>query len=332
VLASPNIASKSWIWSQYDHQVQNNTRILPGADAAVLRIGDTGRGAMSTRGIAISTDCNGRYCYLDPYLGAQIALAEGARNLACVGARPAAITDCLNFGDPENPEVFWTFHHCVQGLADACAAWNIPVISGNVSFYNESFGKAIYPTPAIGIVGIVEDLSRVAHPAFRQAGDTIVLLGETLDELGGSEYLKVVHNLVAGRPPALDLELEAAVHDCVREAVQRGLVASAHDCSEGGVAVALVECCVAGGIGATVVLDDGLPPISSLFSESQSRVLVSVETDSVEELLDLLVARAVPYSVIGEVGGPNLAIGDKLLLPLDLLVKVYTESLPTLIC
>jgi phosphoribosylformylglycinamidine synthase len=327
LLASPNIASRAWIWRQYDHQVMNNTVVLPGADAAVLRIGDTGRGEMSTRGIAASTDCNGRYCYLDPYVGAQIALAEGARNLACVGAEPAAITDCLNFGNPEKPEVFWTFHEAVRGLADACEHYHIPVISGNVSFYNESFGQAIYPTPTIGIVGVVEDVSVVATAAFKQAGDTIILVGETDDELGGSEYLKVAHGLVAGRPPALDLELEGDVQRVVRTAVRRGLLASAHDCSEGGIAVALAESCIAGGVGAVVALDDGLVPASSLFSETQSRILVSLSEGKVPAFLELLAEAQVPYSVIGEVGGTALEVEGKLALSLEEIADVYNSSL-----
>jgi phosphoribosylformylglycinamidine synthase len=327
LLASPNIASRAWIWRQYDHQVMNNTVVLPGADAAVLRIGDTGRGAMSTRGIAASTDCNGRYCYLDPYVGAQIALAEGARNLACVGAAPVAITDCLNFGNPEKPEVFWTFHEAVRGLADACAHYGIPVISGNVSFYNESFGQAIYPTPTVGIVGVVEDVRTVATAAFKQAGDTIILVGETDDELGGSEYLKVIHGLVAGRPPALDLELEGDVQRVVRTAVRRGLLASAHDCSEGGVAVALAESCIAGGLGAVVALDDALSPVASLFSETQSRVLVSAAAEDVEAFLELLAEAQVPYSVIGEVGGTTLEVEGKLSLELEQAAALYNGSL-----
>jgi phosphoribosylformylglycinamidine synthase len=327
LLASPNIASRAWIWRQYDHQVMNNTVVLPGADAAVLRIGDTGRGEMSTRGIAASTDCNGRYCYLDPYVGAQIALAEGARNLACVGAEPAAITDCLNFGNPEKPEVFWTFHEAVKGLADACKFYDIPVISGNVSFYNESFGQAIYPTPTVGIVGVVEDVTAVETAAFKRAGDTIILVGETADELGGSEYLKVAHQLVAGCPPALDLELEGDVQRVVRSAVRRRLLSSAHDCSEGGVAVALAESCVAGGIGAVVALDDDLPPVASLFSESQSRVLVSLADTDVAAFLDLLLEAKVPYSVIGEVGGTTLEIEGMVALPLDRITAIYNTSL-----
>jgi phosphoribosylformylglycinamidine synthase len=305
----------------------NNTVILPGADAAVLRIGDTGRGEMSTRGIAASTDCNGRYCYLDPSLGAQIALAEGGRNLACVGATPAAITDCLNFGNPEKPEVFWTFHEAVQGLADACRFFGIPVISGNVSFYNESFGHAIYPTPVIGIVGIVEDVATVATAAFKQAGDTIILVGETGDELGGSEYLKVVCGLVAGRPPALDLELERDVQDVVRQAVRDGLLASAHDCSEGGIAVTLAESCIAGDIGANVALDDELPHIASLFSETQSRIVVSVAEENVSEFIDRLSTAQVPYSVIGEVGGSTLEIEDAVSLGIEEIATLYNTSL-----
>jgi phosphoribosylformylglycinamidine synthase len=331
LIASPNICSRAWIWRQYDHQVMNNTVILPGADAAVLRIGDTGRGETTNRGIAASTDCNGRYCYLDPYLGAQIALAEGARNLACTGADPAAITDCLNFGNPEKPEVFWTFHQAVQGLADACRFFAIPVISGNVSFYNESFGHAIYPTPAIGIVGVVDDITAVATSAFKQAGDTVILVGETLDELGGSEYLKVVHGLVAGHPPTLDLELERDVQSTVRQAVRTGLLQSAHDCSEGGVAVALAESCVLGGIGAAVALDDDLPPVASLFSESQSRILVSVAEDKVEEFLALATANQVPYSVLGEVGGERLTIEDKLNLSVAEIANLYNNTLEQLV-
>jgi phosphoribosylformylglycinamidine synthase len=308
ILASPNICSRAWIWRQYDHQVGNNTIIVPGADAAVVRVGDTGRGAMSARGVALTADCNGRYCYLDPYRGAQIALAEGMRNLACVGAEPLALTDCLNFGNPEKPEVFYTFEQAVGGLANACEHYGIPVVSGNVSFYNESFGVAIYPTPVVGVVGTVEDVARVCSAGFKAAGDVIVLVGETFDELGGSEYLKVAHGLVAGAPPALDLELEGDVQAAVRAAVRAGLAQSAHDCSEGGLAIALAESCVLGGIGATVALDDDLPVVASLFSESQSRIVVSVAPADTDALLDILLAHEVPWSVLGEVGGEALNV------------------------
>lgn len=338
LLASPNICSREWIWRQYDHQVQANTAILPGADAAVLRIGDTGRGAMSTRGIAVSTDCNGRYCYLDPYLGAQLALAEGMRNLACVGAEPAAITDCLNFGSPEKPEVFYTFEQAIDGLSTACAYYGIPVVSGNVSFYNESFGTAIYPTPSIGIVGVLEDVGMAIDSAFKQTGDVIVLVGETTDELGGSEYLKALYDRVAGSPPRLDMELEGAVQAAVRTCIQKSLLASAHDLSEGGLVVALAESCVAGGMGAIVVLDDDLPTAASLFAESASRILVSADPKDIEAVLDVLVEHAVPYSIIGEAGGNSFTVDTSFEdeqatvvdLSLDEIRTVYQESLQTL--
>ncbi|MGV8084377.1 MAG: phosphoribosylformylglycinamidine synthase subunit PurL [Coriobacteriia bacterium] len=325
LLASPNICSRRWIWDQYDHQVRLNTVVLPGSDAAVLRIGDEGRG------IAVSSDCNGRYCYLDPYLGAQIALAESARNVACAGGEPAAITDCLNFGNPEKPEVFWTFYESVRGLADACKAWGIPVISGNVSFYNESFGQPIYPTPTVGLVGLVDDVIRVAKSAFRDEGDVIVLVGESAEELGGSEYLKVAFGEVAGRPPALDLELEADVQAAVRDAIRAGLVRSAHDCSEGGIAVTLAESCLGGNIGANVHLDDDLHPAASLFGETQSRIVASVAENDAEKFVTELLQRRVPYSVLGTVGGDALVIGEKLEVSLAELRAAYELTLAALV-
>jgi phosphoribosylformylglycinamidine synthase len=331
VLASPNICSRQWIYDQYDHQVMVNTVVLPGGDAAVLRIGDTGRGEMTDRGIAVSSDCNGRYCYLDPYLGAQIALAEAARNVACVGGEPAAITDCLNFGSPEKPEVFWTFHEAIRGMSDACKAWDIPVISGNVSFYNESFGQPIYPTPTVGLVGLIDDVNTYATTAFKLEGDVIVLIGETLDELGGSEYLNIVHGAVAGKPPVLDLALERDVQAAVREGVRSGLVKSAHDCSEGGIGVTLAECCVAGNIGADVHLEDDLPAVSSLFSETQSRVVVSVAEADIETFMDLLAEHEVPYSVLGTVGGDRLHISEKVDIGVGTLREAHSNTLEKLV-
>ncbi len=325
LLASPNICSRRWIWEQYDHQVRLGTVILPGHDAAVIRIG------AGTRGIAASADCNGRYCYLDPYVGAQIAFAEAARNVACAGGRPAAITDCLNFGNPEKPEVFWTFHEAVRGLADACRAFGVPVISGNVSFYNESFGQAIHPTPTVGLVGLVDDVTRAPGMAFREAGDVIVLVGETGDELGGSEYLKVLHGLVGGRPPSLDLELERDVQEVVLEAIDAGLVRSAHDCSEGGMAVALAECCVAGGIGADVHLEGELPSHAAMFSETQSRVVVTLAESDVERFEQMCVGRQVPYAVAGTVGGDSLALCGMCEVPLPLLSRAYEDTLERLV-
>jgi phosphoribosylformylglycinamidine synthase len=325
LLASPNICSRAWIYRQYDQQVMLNTLVLPGSDAGVLRIADTGRA------IAVSSDCNGRYCYLDPYVGAQIAFAEAARNVACAGGRPAAITDCLNFGNPEKPEVFWTFFESVRGLSDACKAFGVPVISGNVSFYNESFGSPIYPTPTVGLVGVLDDSSKRVTMAFKDAGDVIVLLGETADELGGSEYLSTVHGVIAGAPPALVIEDELDIHRALLDAIEAGLVKSAHDCSEGGVAVALAESSIAGGVGASVALDDDLYPVASLFSETQGRVVLTCAEADAEALTDLLVARDVPFSVIGEVGGDRLAVEDKLDVELSALRDAWVPTLERLV-
>ena len=325
LLASPNICSRRWIWEQYDHQVILNTVVLPGGDAAVLRIGDAGHG------IAMSSDCNGRYCYLDPYVGAQIAFAEAARNVSASGGDPAAITDCLNFGNPEKPEVFWTFYEAVRGLADACRFFGVPVISGNVSFYNESFGSPIYPTPTVGLVGLLDDVTKHATVAFEDDGDVIVLVGESLAELGGSEYLKVEHGLVAGRPPSLDLELERDVQAAVRDAIRAGLVKSAHDCSEGGIAVTLAESCMAGDIGADVHLEDDLVPAASLFGETQSRIVITTAEVDAEALVASLLDHGVPYAVLGTVGGERLAIEDKLDVSLDEMRDAFEPALAALV-
>ncbi|HEY5432985.1 MAG TPA: phosphoribosylformylglycinamidine synthase subunit PurL [Coriobacteriia bacterium] len=325
VLASPNVCSRAWIYRQYDQQVLLNTLVLPGGDAAVIRIAGT------KRAIAVSSDCNGRYCYLDPYVGAQIAFAEAARNVACAGGRPAAITDCLNFGSPEKPEVFWTFHESVRGMSDACKAFGVPVISGNVSFYNESFGNPIYPTPTVGLVGVLQDASKRMTMHFKSAGDVVVLLGETADELGGSEYLSTVHGVIAGVPPAMDVVEERAIHEALLAAIEAGLVRSAHDCSEGGVAVALAECAIAGGLGATVTLDDDLAPVSSLFSETQGRIVVTCAESDAETLTDLFVARGVTFSVIGEVGGDRLVIEDKVDVSLRALEAAWKPTLGRLV-
>ncbi|MDR0513928.1 MAG: phosphoribosylformylglycinamidine synthase subunit PurL [Coriobacteriaceae bacterium] len=308
LLGSPNLCSREWVWRQYDHQVQASTALLPGADAAVVRVGAPGRGPISQRGLAMTTDCNGRYCWLDPYRGARIAVAESVRNLACVGAEPAAVTDCLNFGNPEKPEVFYTFEQAIDGMSEACRYFGVPVVSGNVSFYNESFGNAIYPTPTVGMVGLMDDFRRFATPAFKKAGDTIFLIGETADELGGSEYLSVLYDEVRGACPACDLELERDTSDLVRRAVAEGILASAHDVSEGGAALALAECCIAGGLGAKAAFDDGLPAAASLFSETQARFIVSVDDLAATELVSRLLEANIPYAVVGEVVEPEEGI------------------------
>ena len=333
LLASPNLCDKRWIYEQYDHQVMNNTVVVPGAaDAAVLRIGDTGRGEMTTRAIAISTDCNGRYVYLDPRRGAALALAEACRNVSCTGATPAAVTDCLNFGSPEKPEVYWTFVEAVTGLAAACRALDVPVVSGNVSFYNESFGAPIYPTPTVGVVGILDDVDTAMTQDFKAAGDVIVLIGETADELGGSAYLKERFDLVAGAVPALDLELERELQSVTRELIADGLIRSAHDCSEGGLAVALAESCLSGGLGADVAFEDELSAAASLFSETQSRVLISAAPAAYDELINRLEAAGVPFAVLGEVtpAEAGIHILDKVAISFEDARAAYEDTLPRL--
>ncbi|MCL2745496.1 MAG: phosphoribosylformylglycinamidine synthase subunit PurL [Coriobacteriia bacterium] len=332
VLASSNIASRGWIGKQCelddDEPAKDSVVIAPGADAGLFRIGIPGKPeTMTNRGIAASCDCNGRYVYLNPRRGAQIAVAEAARNVSCVGATPAALTDCLNFGSPEKPEIYWTFVNSIEGISESCEVLNVPVVSGNVSLYNESDGNPIYPTPAIGLVGIIDDLDKHCTSDFKTAGDTIILIGETLDEIGGSEYLKTQFDLVAGDIPSLDLDLEACTQKTLRELIDAGLIKSAHDCSDGGLAVALVESAVQGGLGFEVALDDTLSAASSLFSESQSRVVVSSATDKVDAVLDALQAADVSFSILGDVGGDRVIIKDKIDLPLAKVSQIWSDSL-----
>jgi phosphoribosylformylglycinamidine synthase len=305
VLASPNIASAAWVYHQYDHMVQTNTVVAPGGDAAVLQL----KGY--TEGIAVTTDGNGRYCYLDPYVGAQLVLAEATRNLVCVGAEPAGVTDCLNFGNPEKPDRFWQFKRCVAGLADACKHFELPVVSGNVSFYNETLDTAVYPTPVLGVVGVLEDVRLHCTIGFKQAGDVVLLLGDTYEDLGGSEYLKRIHGLVTGKPPALDLDRERAVQGVCLAAVREGLAASAHDCSDGGLAVALAECCIGGQIGASITLPadpDGVRLDARLFGESPSRIVLSASPENADRIQQMAAKRGVPVHLLGEVGGDTLTI------------------------
>ena len=307
ILAAPSIASKQWVYEQYDHMVQTNTAVLPGSDAAVLRI----RGLK--KGVGLVSDCNGRYCYLDPFVGAQIAVAEAARNLACVGARPAGVTDCLNFGNPEKPEGFWQFKRAVEGLAEACEFFGAPVVSGNVSFYNETPDGSIYPTPVVGMLGILDDVCKRCTSEFKAAGDTIVLISGTSvgrddNGLGGSEYLKTVHGIVAGKPPSLDMAAEKRVHETVLRAIDKGILKSAHDCADGGLAVALAECCIAGGVGADVQLKVECAVSTTLFGEAQSRVIVSVAGDDLEKLHQIAEDSDTECIVLGKTGGDGMRI------------------------
>ena len=310
LLGSPTIASKKWIYRQYDHMVRTNTINLPGLGAGVVRIKGT------DRALAMSVDGNGRYCYLDPYRGAMLAVAEAARNVACSGARPLAATNCLNFGNPERPGIMWQFARAVEGIGAACRALDVPITGGNVSLYNETDGKAIYPTPTIGVVGLLEHADHVVSRRFQESGDAILLLGEGHGEFGGSEYLKVMHDLVRGVPPALDLDAERALQALLVTLAGERLVRSAHDCSDGGLAVTIAECAFETiGIGAEVSLegvqvarDVAVNVAAALFGESASRVVVSVVPEHVTAVLRHAAAANVPARVVGQTGGSRLRI------------------------
>ncbi len=314
LLSSPNLCSREWVWRQYDHTVRAATVVRPGSDAAVVRlIGRDGR----AKGIAMASDCNPRWCGLDPELGAAHAVAESARNVACTGARPLSATDCLNFGSPENPEIMWQFSRAVDGIARACRTLGTPIVSGNVSFYNQTDGRAVLPTPTIAMVGLLPDASRAATSYFKDDRDLILLLGTTLEEIGGSEYLAAIHGREEGAPPRLDLDAEAAVQQLTVRAVQAGLVRSAHDVSDGGLAVALAECCIGGRDalgagasprGATVDLPGGVREDALLFGESASRVLLSLREADLPAFEGLARGSRVPWSVVGRVGGPSLEV------------------------
>jgi phosphoribosylformylglycinamidine synthase len=304
LLGSPNLCSRRWVWEQYDQMVQANTAAGPGGDAAVLRV----REALPL-GLALTMDGNSHYVYLDPYEGARLAVAEAARNLACVGAEPAIVTDGLNFGSPDKPDRYFQFREAVRGIADTCAAMDLPVVSGNVSFYNESPSGPIHPTPIIGMLGVLPDAARHAGIAFRAEGDSVLLAGELepAGSLGGSEYLAVCHGIEAGRPPRLDLERELALQTAVRRIVLEGLASAAHDCADGGLAVALAECCIAGGVGARLRLP-GKVSAEALFGEAPSRVVLAVPAENVPKVVNLLAAAGIPHAALGQVEGERLLI------------------------
>jgi len=329
VLSQPTVASKEWVYQQYDHIVRANTAVKPGSDAAVVMVRGT------RKALAMSTDCNGRYVYLDPKVGGAIAVAESARNVVCSGAEPLAITDCLNFGSPEKPEVFWQFENAVDGMSEACLALNTPVIGGNVSFYNERSGDAIYPTPTVGMVGLIADVDHITTQHFKREGDVIILLGETYAELGGSEYQKLVTGGISGRPPQLDLQKEASLQQLVLTAIRQGLVKSAHDLSEGGLAVALAESCFGEEIGAMVELTTELRADVALFSESQSRILLSVDADQADAVLAMAEQLSVPARVIGKTGGARLVVNvngkEAVNAPLSDLKAAWKDAIPCLI-
>ncbi|HRN54116.1 MAG TPA: phosphoribosylformylglycinamidine synthase subunit PurL, partial [Gemmatimonadaceae bacterium] len=331
LLQAPTITSKHWIHRQYDSTVRTSTVMGPGhGDAAVIRV----RG--SKKALAVKTDCNGRYVFLDPRVGGRIAVAEAARNVACVGATPRAITNCLNFGNPKKPEVFFQFREAVYGMGDACRALETPVTGGNVSLNNENPQGAVYPTPTIGMVGVLDDAAHATSMRFQHAGDDIVLLGDNTDELGGTEYLAWIHGVVAGAPPQVNLEGEKKLIDALLEAIRSGKVRSAHDCSEGGLAVALAECCVADRtrpMGAMVDLSawSALPQRALLFGEAQGRVVIS--TANSDAVLAIAKKHGVPARVIGKVAVADAGLqvrgtGTALSLSTARMVEAYHEALP----
>ena len=305
LLRSPNIACKEAIWERYDHMLYLNTVIPPGSDAVVLRL-PGGR-----RAIAVSTDGNGRYCALNPYRGAVIAVAEAARNVVCAGGEPLAITNCLNFGSPERPTVMWQFAEAVRGIGDACRALQTPVTGGNVSLYNETSGRAIFPTPIIGMVGLLDDVGHATGQWFTTEGDLVAVLGETLEELGASEYLAVRLGLVRGEPPSIDLAKERAVQAACLEAIRLGIVHAAHDCSDGGLAVALAESCMGragSSIGVDLDLGGTIRPDALLFGESQSRILLSLKESDWPMLQKIAASHEVPLQRLGRVGGTRFRL------------------------
>ena len=318
----PTCASKRWVWEQYDRFVGHGTVAGPGSDAAVLRVPGTGRA------VALATDGNGRYAALDPAAGAALAVAEAARNVACTGAQPVAVTNCLNFASPERPEVMGSFAAAVDGLAAACQALGLPVTGGNVSFYNESSGRPIHPTPIVGVLGLIEDPATAVPSGFPRPGLDVWLLGATRVELGGSAWQRLTTARLEGRPPALDLAAEASLHRLLAELAGRRLLAAAHDLSDGGLAVALVEATLAAGVGATVALPPGLPPLAALVSESASRALLAVPPESAGELATLADEAGVPATRLGTTGGDRLVIPGLLDLPLSRLRDVYEAALP----
>jgi phosphoribosylformylglycinamidine synthase II len=301
LLASPNLTSRRGVYRRYDHMVGDATVIPPGGDAAVLRVKGT------RLGLAMTTDCNSRYCHLDPHLGAQLAVAEAARNIVATGARPLAVTDCLNLANPDRPEVYWELEETVAGLAQACRALEVPIVSGNVSLYNDSSGEnPIYPTPVVGMIGLIEDYGKRIGAGLRAEGDFVLLVGSSHADLGGSEYLKVEHGLVAGRPPALDLALEKAVHRVILSAADSGYLHSAHDCAEGGMLVALAESCLLGGIGVRCPAIRPEPQLrldAAFFGESPSRFVVSVPSRAMPELQSIARRHHIEISLLGLTGG-----------------------------
>ncbi|MGK4909345.1 phosphoribosylformylglycinamidine synthase subunit PurL [Streptomyces sp. PHES57] len=325
LVSSPNQAAKSWITDQYDRYVLGDTVLAQPEDSGMIRID-----AETGLGVAVSTDGNGRYAKLDPYEGARLALAESYRNVAATGARPLAVTDCLNFGSPEDPAAMWQFAEACRGLADACRELGTPVTGGNVSLYNQTGEAAIHPTPVVGVLGVIDDVARRTPMAFRDEGHLIYLLGETREELGGSAWSQVAHGHLGGRPPRVDLERERLLAEILIAASRDGMADAAHDVSDGGVVQALAESCLKGGKGARIVVPDGLDPFVFLFSESQGRALVAIPRSEEVRFTDMCAARGMPAARIGVVDGEAIEVQGQFTLPLEELREAHEGTLPRL--
>jgi len=327
IFSSPNIASKKWVYEQYDSMVRTNTIIGPGCDSAVIMLKD------KNKALAMNTDCNGRYVYLNPRVGTQIAVAEAARNIVCSGGTPLAITNCLNFGNPYKPENYWQFKEAVKGLGEACSEFKTPVTGGNVSFYNESKNTVVYPTPTIGMVGLINNIENITTSFFKNDSDLIYILGSDKEEMGGSEYLKIIHNLVTGDSPSLDFANEKKLQNITLYLIKNKLINSAHDVSEGGVVCALAECCIINEnnlIGATI----NLPIISreefSFFSETQSRIIVSITPSYKKYFENHLNEQAQPYNLLGKTGSKVFKVNDLINIKLNILSNLYYSAIPNI--
>ena len=327
LLSAPTIASKRWVYEQYDSQVRTNTVRRAEADAAILRLKE-----LPGQGIAVCTDCNSRYVYLDPYVGGKIAVAEAARNVVCTGAEPVAITNCLNFGNPYDPQVYWQFREVIRGMGDACRQLNTPVTGGNVSFHNESRANAIYPTPTIGMLGLIDNLEHSTGSGFTKVGDLIMVIGPDRRELGGSEYVKQLHNIISGAAPELDLEEEQRLQTAILTAIRQGLVHSAHDCAEGGLSICLAEKAIhsQGNLGAEIDLQENISA-GLLFGESQSRVVISVAPEHQEAVQNICQTNQIPCKLIGTVVPNTFTIKDSLATNVERLREVFHNALPTLV-
>lgn len=327
--SSISISSKNRVWEQFDHMVRTNTVVLPGSTAAVIRIKGT------TKALSMSLDCNSRYCYLDPYRGAMHAVAEASRNVACSGAVPMAVTNCLNFGNPEKPEVMWQLINAINGIAEACSVLNTPVISGNVSLYNETKGCAIFPTPIIGVVGLIKDVQNILTHSFKTSGDKIILIGDTFNELGGSEYLSLIHSKELGLPPKIDLQKERSLHILLAALAENKLIKSAQDCSDGGLMTALAECCIEKGLGASIdlsALSTGMRGDALLFGETAGRVVISVNEKNISLIEEKVKKAGLSFNIIGTItdnGNFKVMINNKPVIDLEIaaIEDIYTNAL-----